>query len=186
MSDRLCLVTGVSGYVGGRLVRELEAQGEPVRCLARRPEFVRPRVGDETEVVRGDALDPQSLRAAMLDVNVAYYLIHSMASAGDFESEDRRAAGNFAAAAREAGVRRIVYLGGLGREPGLSRHLRSRQEVASGGSRLSNRTPAAPGCRDEASGEGLVFEGDSRGHGRQCGSLGRWQMSAAPRPGEGS
>jgi uncharacterized protein YbjT (DUF2867 family) len=129
VSTRLCLVTGASGYVGGRLVQELEARGERVRCLARRPEYLRPRVGEGTEVVRGDVLDPESLKGAMAGVDVAYYLIHSMGSAGDFEDEDRRAALNFAAAAREAGIRRIVYLGGLGREPGLSRHLRSRQEV---------------------------------------------------------
>jgi uncharacterized protein YbjT (DUF2867 family) len=129
MSGQLSLVTGASGYVGGRLVQELEARGEGIRCLARRPELLRPRVGHGTEVVRGDVLEPESLKGAMAGVDVAYYLIHSMASAGDFEAEDRRAALNFAAAAREADVRRIVYLGGLGREPGLSRHLRSRQEV---------------------------------------------------------
>jgi len=129
MSGRLLLVAGASGYVGGRLVRELVGRGERVRCLARRPEFLKPRVGAGTEVVGGDVLDPASLRGAMAGVDVAYYLIHSMASAGDFEREDRRAAVNFAAAARDAGVHRIVYLGGLGREPGLSRHLRSRQEV---------------------------------------------------------
>ena len=129
VSGRLCLVTGASGYVGGRLLRELEARSERVRCLARRPEYLRPRIGEGSEVVRGDALDPESLPAAMAGVDVAYYLIHSMGSSGDFESQDRSAARNFARAAREAGVRRIVYLGGLGREPGLSRHLRSRQEV---------------------------------------------------------
>ena len=129
MSTRLCLVTGASGYVGGRLLRELAARGERVRCLARRPEFLEPRVASGTEVVRGDVLQPESLAAAMAGVEVAYYLIHSMGSGGDFESEDRRAAHGFAAAAREAGVERIVYLGGLGHEPGLSRHLRSRQEV---------------------------------------------------------
>ena len=129
MSERLCLVTGASGYVGGRLVSGLAERGERIRCLARRPEYVRPRVGDETEVAQGDALDPDSLRSAMAGVDAAYYLIHSMGSRGDFEREDRRAAENFAAAAREAGVRRLVYLGGLGREPGLSRHLRSRHEV---------------------------------------------------------
>jgi uncharacterized protein YbjT (DUF2867 family) len=129
VSARRCLVTGATGYVGGRLVRELESRGDAVRCLARRPEFLKARVGRGTEVVRGDALNAASLREAMAGVDVAYYLIHSMASAGDFEREDRRAALNFAEAARDAGVRRTVYLGGLGREPGLSRHLRSRQEV---------------------------------------------------------
>ena len=129
MSDSLHLVTGASGYVGGRLFRELERRGERVRCLARRPEFLEPRVADGTEVVQGDVLEPGSLARAMEGVAVAYYLVHSMASSGDFESEDRKAAHNFAVAAREAGVGRIVYLGGLGREPGLSRHLRSRQEV---------------------------------------------------------
>jgi uncharacterized protein YbjT (DUF2867 family) len=125
----LTLVTGASGYVGGRLVPELERRGHRVRCLARRPEHVRPRVGAATEVVAGDLLDPASLQAALAGVEAACYLVHSMGSRGDFEAEDRQAAANFAAAARAAGVRRIVYLGGLGHEPGLSRHLRSRQEV---------------------------------------------------------
>jgi uncharacterized protein YbjT (DUF2867 family) len=129
MSARLRLVTGASGYVGGRLVQALEEREERLRCLARRPHHLEPRVGPGTEVVRGDVLDRDSLKGAMAGVDVAYYLVHSMASAGDFEREDRQGALNFAAAAREAGVRRIVYLGGLGREPGLSRHLRSRQEV---------------------------------------------------------
>jgi uncharacterized protein YbjT (DUF2867 family) len=74
-------------------------------------------------------LDRDSLRAALEGVDVAYYLVHSMGSAGDFEEQDRRGAENFAWAARAAGVKKIVYLGGLGREPGLSPHLRSRQEV---------------------------------------------------------
>jgi uncharacterized protein YbjT (DUF2867 family) len=129
VSDRLCLVTGASGYVGGRLVPELEERQERVRCLARRPEYVQPRVAEQTEVVEGDALDPESLGRAMSGVDSAYYLIHSMGSRGEFEEEDRRAAENFASAAREAGVRRMVYLGGLGRGPDLSPHLRSRQEV---------------------------------------------------------
>ncbi len=127
--EPLTLVTGASGYVGGRLVPELERRGRRVRCLARRPEHVRPRVGAATEVVAGDLLDAASLKAALLGVDAACYLVHSMGSRGDFEAEDRQAAANFAAAASTAGVRRIVYLGGLGREPGLSRHLRSRQEV---------------------------------------------------------
>ncbi len=126
---RRILLTGASGYVGGRLLKALERRGEVVRCLARRPEFLSPRVGRSTEVMQGDVLDLDSLRGALRDVDVAYYLIHSMGSRGDFEEEDRRAAENFATAAREAGVRRIVYLGGLGRGPGLSTHLRSRHEV---------------------------------------------------------
>jgi uncharacterized protein YbjT (DUF2867 family) len=80
-------------------------------------------------VVAGDVFDVESLRRAMAGVDVTYYMIHSMGSRGDFEEEDRRAAHNFAQAARDSGVRRIIYLGGLGREPGLSPHLRSRQEV---------------------------------------------------------
>ncbi len=128
-AGRRVLLTGATGYVGGRLLGVLERGGARVRCLARRPESLRPRVSRETEVVRGDVLELDSLQAAMAGVDVAYYLVHSMGSDGDFESEDLRAARNFAQAARSAGVRQIVYLGGLGRPPGLSRHLQSRQEV---------------------------------------------------------
>ena len=127
--DRLVLLTGATGYVGGRLLKTLETGGERVRCLARRPEFLQPRVAESTQVVKGDVLDPPSLVAAMEGVDTAYYLVHSMASSRSFEEEDRRAATNFARAAREAGVRRIVYLGGLGGGPQLSPHLASRQEV---------------------------------------------------------
>jgi uncharacterized protein YbjT (DUF2867 family) len=129
MGGAVVLVTGASGYVGGRLVPELERRGRRVRCLARHPDHVRPRVGVTTEVVAGDLLEAASLAAPLRGVDAACYLVHSMGSLGDFEAEDRRAALHFAAAAHAAGVRRIVYLGGLGREPGLSRHLRSRHEV---------------------------------------------------------
>jgi uncharacterized protein YbjT (DUF2867 family) len=125
----LVLLTGGTGYVGGRLLSALEARGCRLRCLARRPEFLRSRVGPGTEVVKGDVRDRASLAAALAGVHTAYYLVHSMASGGAFEEEDRRAAGDFGAAAREAGVRRIVYLGGLGSGEELSGHLRSRQEV---------------------------------------------------------
>lgn len=128
--DQLVLLTGATGYVGGRLLRRLEALGVPVRCLARRPEFVSPRVGPRTEVVAGDVLDPASLTGPLQGVDTAYYLVHAMGSGGAFEEQDRAAAQNFAAAARAAGVRHIIYLGGLGEEQGeLSPHLRSRHEV---------------------------------------------------------
>jgi uncharacterized protein YbjT (DUF2867 family) len=126
----LILLTGATGYIGGRLLGVLELAGNRIRCLARRPDFLQPRVGDATEVVTGDMLDIDSLRNAMQDVHTAYYLVHSMGSSGDFEEQDRLAAGNFGKAAREAGVQRIIYLGGLGDSGiNLSPHLRSRQEV---------------------------------------------------------
>ena len=126
--DRI-LLTGASGYIGGRLLRALEARGHAVRCLARRPEFVAARAGPRTAVVRGDCLDPDSLRGVCDGIGTVYYLVHSMGSSADFEARDREAARNLGAAAREAGVRRIIYLGGLGAGSGLSQHLRSRHET---------------------------------------------------------
>jgi uncharacterized protein YbjT (DUF2867 family) len=123
------LLTGATGYVGGRLLHRLEASGRQVRCLTRRPEALAPRVAEGTEVVAGDVLDAGSVRLAMAGVETAYYLIHSMETSTRFESLDRLAARNFAEAARSAGVRRIVYLGGLGSGDRLSPHLASRQEV---------------------------------------------------------
>lgn len=124
------LLTGATGYVGGRLLKALEAAGHSVRCLARRPEALRSRVDEGTEVVSGDVLDRASLVAAMERMETAYYLVHSMGAAADFEESDRRAACNFAEAAAQTGIQRIVYLGGLGDErERLSAHLRSRQEV---------------------------------------------------------
>ena len=129
MSNERILVTGASGYLGGRLTKALEKTGYRVRCMARRPDLLLERVGRETEVVHGDVLEPESLDAALADVGTAFYLIHSMGSSGDFEDQDRRAATAFAAAAKKAGVRRMVYLGGLGEGDDLSKHLASRQEV---------------------------------------------------------
>ena len=100
-----------------------------MRCLSRHPEALSQRVAQTTEVVKGDVLDADSLAPSMVGVHTAYYLVHSMASANSFEVEDRRAAHAFAAAARDAGVQRIIYLSGLGSGSELSAHLRSRQEV---------------------------------------------------------
>jgi uncharacterized protein YbjT (DUF2867 family) len=123
------LLTGASGYVGGRLLRRLEDEGRRVRCLTRRPEVLHSRTAPGSEVVVGDLLEPESLTAAMADVQIAYYLVHSMDASGNFEELDRRAAGNFADAARAAGVGHIVYLSGLGSGEDLSPHLASRHEV---------------------------------------------------------
>lgn len=127
---RTILLTGATGYVGGRLLPLLEERGLRVRCMTRRPEALRERVGPHSEVVPADARDEGALAAAMQGVDTAFYLIHSMGSSADFEEEDRRAARTFAAAARRTGVRRLVYLGGLGPgERDLSKHLRSRHET---------------------------------------------------------
>lgn len=127
----LVLLTGATGYVGGRLLPLLESRGVRVRCLVRKPERLRPLAGKSTEIVAGDVLDPASLKRALDGVTTAYYLVHLMSGSADFEQDDRTAAQNFAAAARAAGVRRIIYLGGLGddTDPQLSPHLRSRHEV---------------------------------------------------------
>lgn len=134
-ADRpLCLVTGASGYIGGRLVPELLAAGYRVRCLARSPGKLRdhPWAG-EVEVVRGDVTDPATVGAAMREVAVAYYLVHALGTGRGFEDTDREGARVFGAQAARAGVRRIVYLGGLTPtgvpERELSPHLRSRSEV---------------------------------------------------------
>ena len=128
--EQLILLTGATGYVGGRLLPLLEQRGSPVRCLTRRPETLRPCVAETTEVVKGDLLDRDALGAAMAGVDTAFYFVHSMGADKDFEREDREAATNFAQAATHAGVQRIIYLGGLGnRDQKLSKHLRSRQET---------------------------------------------------------
>jgi uncharacterized protein YbjT (DUF2867 family) len=133
MSSSLkCLVTGASGYIGGRLVPDLLAAGYDVRCLARDPSKLdgRPWSGD-VEVAAGDAMDAAAVLRALDGIEVAYYLIHSLGTGPTFEQKDREAAGIFARAAAAAGVRRIVYLGGIVSGPvaGLSPHLRSRAEV---------------------------------------------------------
>jgi len=128
-NSKLILLTGATGYVGGRLLHALEVAGYRVRCLSRHPKALSQRVAQKTEIVKGDVLDAASLPPSMVGVHTAYYLVHSMASANSFEREDRLAAHAFAVAARDAGVQCIVYLGGLGSGSELSAHLRSRQEV---------------------------------------------------------
>ncbi len=125
------LLTGGTGYVGGRLIQLLEQLNGTLRCLARDPAKLRSRVQRKTEIVRGDVLDLPSLEAAMHGISTAYYLVHLMSGASDFEEQDRKAASNFARAAKQADVQRIIYLGGLGddSDPKLSPHLRSRHEV---------------------------------------------------------
>ena len=124
------LLTGATGYVGGCLLEELQRRELSVRCLVRRPEKLAGRTAATTEIVTGDAGDPAALARACAGVDVAYWLVHSMESGVDFERADRLAAERFATAARDAGVKRLIYLGGLGAEDDrLSAHLRSRHEV---------------------------------------------------------
>ena len=126
----LVLLTGATGYIGGRLLRLLQKQGIRVRCLTRRPEAISEGLSATTEIVPGDVLDAQSLSAVFEGVDTAYYFVHSMGADRDFESQDRIAAANFARAATAAGVDRIIFLGGLGNpDEKLSKHLRSRQET---------------------------------------------------------
>jgi uncharacterized protein YbjT (DUF2867 family) len=129
--SRLALVTGATGYIGGRLVPELLAAGFRVRVMARRPRNLADRPWhDQVEIVQGDAADTRSLSQALSGVDVAYYLIHSLGTGADFEALDRRHARSFASVARACRVGRIVYLGGLYPEAEeLSPHLESRKEV---------------------------------------------------------
>jgi uncharacterized protein YbjT (DUF2867 family) len=121
------LITGATGYIGGRLAPALLQRGRQVRCLARDPR--RATLPEDAEVVRGDVLQERTLAPALQDIDVAYYLVHSMGGGhGGFAERDRAGAEAFGRAASAAGVRRVVYLGGL--EGGDSEHLRSREEVA--------------------------------------------------------
>ncbi|MEU1420785.1 SDR family oxidoreductase [Kitasatospora sp. NPDC005751] len=129
-----CLVTGATGYIGGRLVPELLAAGHSVRCLVRDPGRLRDHPWRASvEATAGDVTRPESLTGAFAGIDVAYYLVHSLGTGRDFEATDRAAARAFGEAAAREGVRRIVYLGGI--NPAgvpaaeLSPHLRSRAEV---------------------------------------------------------
>ena len=126
---RRILLTGSTGYVGGRMLPLLLGLGHFVRCLTRRAPSPSPD-GPSLEIVVGNALDSDSLDVALAGIDTAYYLIHSMGDNDDFEKTDRRAAENFAAACSRQNVEQIVYLGGLGDpDHDLSKHLRSRQEI---------------------------------------------------------
>jgi uncharacterized protein YbjT (DUF2867 family) len=125
------LVTGANGYIGGQLVPRLVDAGHHVICMVRNPQRLSGSKWENIEIRQGDVLDLASLGSIMQGIEVAYYLIHSMAGgAQGFEERDYIGADNFGVAAREAGLQRIIYLGGLGEcEKGLSPHLESRQQV---------------------------------------------------------
>jgi uncharacterized protein YbjT (DUF2867 family) len=128
-SPKTILVTGATGYIGGRLAPELLRRGHRVRCLVRRPENA--RLPDGVEVIRGDLVSGEGLRDALDGADAAFYLVHSMGGDGDFAERDRRAARTFGEAAAVAHVNRVVYLGGLeSTDAAPSEHLRSREEVA--------------------------------------------------------
>lgn len=127
--ERTALVTGASGYVGGRLVPALLDAGWRVRVLVRTPDRLKTDWRDRVEVVAGDAESADDVRRALTGVDVAYYLLHSMDGRGDYRTRDRRLATTFADAARTVGVRRLVYLSGLHPQGKLSDHLASRVEV---------------------------------------------------------
>ncbi len=131
MSSPLILLTGATGYIGGRLVPRLLELGYRVRCLVRDPSRLEGRPWRaHVEIVTGDVLKSDGLDAAMAGVSAAYYLVHSMAAGANFHARDVTAAENFGAAARRSGVERIIYLGGLAEaSPGLSEHLKSRQHT---------------------------------------------------------
>ena len=123
-------VTGATGYIGGRLVPRLLAEGHDVVCPVRNPAKLEGRSwSGSVEAIAADVLQPETLADALRGTEIAYYLIHSMGSADSFRDADRIAATNFANAAEEAGVGRIVYLGGLVPKEVRSAHLKSRQET---------------------------------------------------------
>lgn len=123
------IVTGGTGYVGGRLIGVLSKRHYHLRCMARRPEYLQGRFSPDVEIVRGDVLKKETLAKALDGGDAAYYLIHSMGDGNEFELMERTGAENFGAAAARAGVSTIIYLGGLGSGEDLSPHLSSRQEV---------------------------------------------------------
>lgn len=130
MSSRIrALVFGASGYIGTNLTPRLMEEGWQVRAAARHLAVLEARAWQGAELIEADALDPETLPAALEDIDIAFYLVHSMAAGSDFAELDIEAAKNFAAAAAEAGVKRVVYLGGLIPADPRSAHLKSRAET---------------------------------------------------------
>ena len=130
-SDRSApvLVFGATGYIGAHLVPRLRREGRTVRASGRNRQVLEARDWPGVELVEADALRPDSLPGVLAGVDTAYYLVHSMAAGQDFGRLDLQAAENFAAAAGQAGVRRIVYLGGLVPDDADSEHLVSRRQT---------------------------------------------------------
>lgn len=129
-SGKKVLLTGATGYVGGRLLFALEKSNINLRCIVRHPEHLKSKTKYSTEIIKGDVSNLESLTSALSGVDTAFYLIHSMQEGENFEALERQGAENFAAAAKAQGVKRIIYLGGLGDEnQTLSAHLRSRHNV---------------------------------------------------------
>ena len=125
----LRLVFGASGYIGSNLVPKLLSRDIAVRAVSRQMQALKARHWKNVELVEADALEPDTLTQALLNVDTAYYLVHSMAAGRNFSSIDLKAAANFAMAAESAGVRRIIYLGGLVPEDADSEHIVSRRET---------------------------------------------------------
>ncbi|NIP38682.1 MAG: SDR family oxidoreductase [Candidatus Dadabacteria bacterium] len=130
-AKKTILITGASGYIGGRLLKTLqESTKYEIKCLARKPEYLKSKVPDTVTIIKGDVLNKESLEMALAGIDTAFYLIHSMGAKEGFEEKDREGAENFVKAAENAGVRRIIYLGGLGdSQKVLSPHLKSRHET---------------------------------------------------------
>jgi uncharacterized protein YbjT (DUF2867 family) len=141
-ATRTILLTGATGYIGGRLLPVLLEHGHRVRCLVRGRAGSCARLPAGAEIVHGDVQRPETLGPALHGVDVAFYLVHSMGGDGDFADADRRAARAFGDAARAAGTPRVIYLGGL--EGNGSEHLRSREEVAE---LLAERVPGTVHAR---------------------------------------
>src|SRR5476651_1560684 len=123
------LVTGATGFIGGRLSSSLAGSGASVRCLVRDPTRARHLQGDGCELHQGDVTDAASLAGAGSEIDVAYFVIHAMAGGSGFQERERQGALNFARMAKREGIKRVVYLGGLGDEA-ASKHLKSRNEAA--------------------------------------------------------